>query len=136
MAVANNMSNSLSATIIATEDTTGNVPINRGLGNLSFDSIFAEFTAYQNLSNGDNVITLPDSPAYQVYVKNNGASGNIIVKYTPQGGAQQVSPVLGPGEIFLIWQANNSAANPTAGITALIVNASTANIPIEYFIGG
>jgi hypothetical protein len=133
---ADNMSNSLSATIIATEDTTGNVPINRGLGNLSFDSIFAEFTAYQNLSNGDNVITLPNSPAYQVYVKNNGSVGNIIVKFTPQGGAQQVSPSLGPGEIFLLWQANSSLAAALAGITALTVNANQANIPIEYFIGG
>jgi hypothetical protein len=136
MAVANNMTNSLSATIISTEDTTGNVPINRGLGNLSFDSIYGEFTAYQNLGNGDNTITLPNSPAYQVYVKNNAASGNIVVKYTPQGGAQQLSPSLGPGECFVIWQANNSGGGVLAGITALIINASVANLPVEYFIGG
>jgi|SRR5215471_7785998 len=133
--MANNMTNTLTATITGTEDSTGNVPINRGLGNLSFDSIFSEFTTYQKLANGDNTIVIPDGKAFQVYVKNNDPSLNIIVKYTPTGLAQQVSATLGPGEVFLMWQQiTNAAAN--AGITALVLNASGANALVEYFLGG
>jgi hypothetical protein len=133
--MSNNMTNTLTATITGTEDSTGNVPVNRGLGNLAFDSIFAEFCTYQKLASGDNTIVIPDSKAFQVYVKNNDPSLNIIVKYTPTGLAQQVSSTLGPGEVFLIWSAiTNAAAN--AGITALVLNASGANALVEYFLGG
>jgi hypothetical protein len=133
--MANNMTNTLTATITGTEDSTGNVPVNRGLGNLAFDSIFAEFCTYQKLASGDNTIVIPDAKAFQVYVKNNDPSLNIVVKYTPTGLAQQLSSTLGPGEIFIIWSTiTNAAAN--AGITALVLNASGANALVEYFLGG
>lgn len=133
--MANNMTNTLTATITGTEDSTGNVPINRGLGNLSFDSVFSEFTTYQKLAAGDNTISIPNSKAFQVYVKNNDPSLNVIVKFTPTGLAEQVSPTLGPGEVFLIWQLiTNAAAN--AGVTTLKLNASGANCLVEYFLGG
>ena len=133
--MANNMTNTLTATITGTEDSTGNVPVNRGLGNLSFDSIFAEFCTYQKLAAGDNTIVIPDGKAFQVYVKNNDPALNIVVKYTPTGLAQQLSATLGPGEVFLMWQQiTNAAAN--AGITALVLNASGANALVEYFLGG
>lgn len=133
--MSNNMTNTLTATITGTEDSTGNVPVNRGLGNLAFDSIFSEFTTYQKLASGDNTITIPNSKAFQVYVKNNDPSLNIIVKFTPTGGVQQESATLGPGEVFLMWQAITNAA-VGAGITALVLNASGANALVEYFLGG
>lgn len=133
--MANNMTNTLTATITGTEDTTGNVPVNRGLGNLAFDSIFAEFTTYQKLASGDNTIVIPDGKAFQVYVKNNDPALFIIVKYTPTGLAQQVSSTLGPGEVFLQWQQITNG-NANAGITGLVLNASGANALVEYFLGG
>lgn len=133
--MANNMTNTLTATITGTEDSTGNVPINRGLGNLSFDSIFSEFCTYQKLASGDNTIVIPNGKAFQVYVKNNDPSLNVIVKYTPTAGVQQQSATLGPGEVFIMWQQiTNAAAN--AGITGFVLNASAVNCLVEYFLGG
>jgi hypothetical protein len=133
--MANNVTNALSATIISTEDTTGLVPVNRGLGNLSFDSIFADFTTYEKLGAGDNAITIPNGKAFQVYVKNNDPALFIVVKYTPTGLAQQLSATLGPGEVFVMWQQITNA-NANAGITGLVLNASGANALVEFFLGG
>jgi len=127
--------NTLTATITGTEDSTGNVPINRGLGNLAFDSNFSDFVTYQALASGDNTISIPNGKAWQVYVKNNDSSLLITVKYTPTGGAQQVSCLLGPGEVFLMWQKITSVA-ASQGITGLTLNASGANALCEYFLGG
>ena len=133
--MADNVTNTLSATILTTEDSSGTVPINRGLGNLSFDSIYGDFVTYKKLAAGDNVIDIPSTKAFQVYVKNNDPALFIIVKYTPTTGTSQSSPSLGPGEVFVIWQdITNPAA--TAGITALTLNASGANALVEYFLGG
>lgn len=131
--MANNQTNTLTATITGTEDTTGNVPINRGLGNLSFDSNYSDFTTYQNLATGDNSITIPGVKATQVYVKNNDQTNTIIVKFTPTGGAQQVSPVLQPGEVFILWQKAASA-----GISGLTLNVPGVGVTClcEYFLGG
>jgi hypothetical protein len=133
--MANNVTNALSATIISTEDTTGLVPVNRGLGNLSFDSIFADFTTYEKLGAGDNAIAIPNGKAFQVYVKNNDPALFIVVKYTPTGLAQQLSATLGPGEVFVMWQQITNA-NANAGITGLVLNASGANALVEFFLGG
>jgi hypothetical protein len=132
--MADNITNTLTATITSTEDSTGNVPINRGLGNLAFDANSAVLQQFPKLASGDNTIDIPNGKAFQVYVKNNDPSLQIIVKYTPTGGTQQVSPSLGPGEIFLIWQINTNAA-ASAGITALVLNASGANALYELFLG-
>lgn len=124
--------NTLTATITSTEDSTGVIPVNRGLGNLAFDSNVAEFCYYQKLSAGDNTIALPDGKAFQLYVKNIDPSLTLTVKYTPTGGVQQLSPLLAPGDVFLFWQA---VTNVASGITALILNSSGTAL-VEYFIGG
>lgn len=126
--------NTLTATITGAEFSTGNVPINRGLGNLAFNSNFSEFCTYQTIPVGTTTITLPASKVTQVYVKNNDNANNIVVNYTPSGGSSQVTPTLGPGECFLIWQ----AAIPVVtggGITALSITA-TVPVLVEYFLGG
>lgn len=135
MSTGNKMTNTLTATITGSEDSTGNVPINRGLGNLAFDSVFSDFVTYQLLPSGDTVITVPGGKAFQVYVKNVDPSLFITVKYTPTGLAQQLSSTLGPGEVFIQWQINTNA-NANAGITALTLSASGANCSAEYFLGG
>lgn len=133
--MANNATNTLTANITTTEDVDGTVPINRGLGNLAFDSIFGQFTTFQKLAAGDNAIVIPDGKAFQCYVKNNDPALFIVVKYTPTGLAQQLSSTLGPGEVFLLWQQITNP-NANAGITALTLNASGANALVEYFLGG
>ena len=133
--MSNNQTNTLTANITGIEDSTGSVPINRGLGDLGFDSVYSEFTTYQKLAAGDNTISIPNSKTFQIYVKNNDPALFIIVKYTPTTGAQQISPALGPGEVFLLWQQITNAA-ATAGVTALVLNASGANALVEYFLGG
>ena len=124
--------NTLTATITSTEDSTGVIPVNRGMGNLAFDSNYGAFCYYEKLVVGDNSIQLPNAKAFQIYVKNIDPSLTITVKYTPQGGSQQVSPLLYPGDVFVIWQ---EVTNASAGITGLIVN-STGTALIEYFLGG
>lgn len=127
--------NTLTATITGTEFTTGNVPINRGLGNLSFGSNYSDFTTYQTLTVvGSNPITIPNGKATQVYVKNNDPANNIIVTYTPTGGVSQSSPTLAPGEVFIIWQ-NAIPAVTGGGITALGITCTAATL-VEYFLGG
>lgn len=135
MALGNNMTNTLTATITGTEKSTGNVPINRGLGNLSLDAVFAEFCTYQLLPSGDTTVVIPNGKALQVYVKNNDPSLYVIVKYTPTGLAQQVSSTLAPGDVFIQWQ-TQTGLNANGGITALTLNASGANCEVEYFLGG
>lgn len=130
--MALNTTNTLTATITATEDATGVIPVNRGLGNLAFDSNYGEFTYYQKLTIGDNVISLPNGKAFQVYVKNIDPSLTLTVKFTPQGGAQQLSPLLAPGDAFIIWQ---TVANAASGITGLTLNSSGTAL-VEYFLGG
>lgn len=127
--------NTLTANITSTEISTGNVPVNRGLGNLGFNAIYADFTTYQQLLViGDTTIAIPMGKAFQVYVRNLDNALKITVKYTPTGLTQQVSPTIGPGEAFIIWQQNTNA-DPNAGITALVLNASGQPCIVEYFLG-
>lgn len=130
-----NATNTLQATITST-DPNGNTSINRGLGNPSLAGAVCEAALYQLLPAADQAITLPASPIYNIYVKNNAAAGSgitIIVKLTPNGGAQQVLAKLEPGGVFLWWNVINTDAN--GGYTALTLTASGANTPVEYILG-
>lgn len=131
-----NATNTLQATIIST-DQNGNIPINRGMGNPQLAGNVGEFTLNQNLANGDNVITLPAANIFQLYVKNNAANGSglkIVVKYSVNGGAQQIGPAIEPGGVQVpVWNTINT--DNAGSLTALTLNASAANIPVEYFIG-
>lgn len=128
-----NVTNTLTCNITSTNDTDGTVPINRGTGNPAFDSTTADFTTYQKLSNGDNTISLPVSPACQIYVKNLDPSLIITVKGTLNGGASQSMAKLNPGDQMNVWC---DPTKTTPGYTALVLNASGANCLCEYFIGG
>jgi hypothetical protein len=131
--MANKITNTLVANITAQEDSTQNIPINRGTGNPSFDSVFAQMTEYVVLASGDNVIPLPAATCYQLYVRNNDPALIITIKMTAKGGALTTREQLYPGDQFILWQANTGA---NAGYTALTLNASAANALVEYFIGG
>jgi hypothetical protein len=130
--MANTSTNLLSATITAT-DASNNVPINRGIGNPSWLGSLGQFTLNYVIVTPalDTALTLPVN-AYQVYIKNLAAPGGSIVtvKWTPTGGASATVLALQPGSCIIFWEVTNAG-----GITALLVNASLANTPIEYFIG-
>jgi hypothetical protein len=134
------VTNDLAATIFTTEDSSGVVPINRGLGNLAFDSNYADFFIARKLQPGVAfVLPIPifgsGPQAYQLYVRNTDPGANICqVTYLPPplGGTYQSSPLLAPGDVFIIWQ---NPAGPGAGfVGATIVSAGACLI--EYFLGG
>jgi len=131
--MANKITNTLIANITAQEDSTQNIPINRGTGNPSFDSIFAQMTEYVVLANGANIITLPQATCYQLYVRNNDPMLIITPTITPNAGTAAILTKLYPGEQLIIWSANTNSAG---GFTAFTLTASGAGALAEYFIGG
>lgn len=128
-----NVTNTLIANITATEDSTQNVPINRGTGNPAFDSSVAEGILYIALGAGANVIGLPISPTCQVYIRNNDPAKSVIVNWTPNGGAAGNITTLLPGDQIILWQKPGGA---NAGITTLTLTPSAAGALVEYFLGG
>lgn len=131
-----NATNTLQATIISA-DQNGVISITRGLGNPALAGNFGDLTINQQLPiAGDNTIALPMNPVQNIYVKNNAASGSgqtVIVKATPNGGAQAILAKLEPGGVFIWWNIINTDAN--GGYTSLVLNASAINISVEYFLG-
>ena len=115
-----NVNNNLVATILSTEDDTGNVPINRGCGDLAFDSNFGDFFTYRTFPTGSQAIFIPGaSPiAFQLYVRNLDPTHSVFVEYTPFGGVLEASPAIGPGDVFIIWQ---NPTNTNAGFIKKLV---------------
>jgi len=131
-----NTNNAFIATIVATDDTTGNVPINFGTGNPAFDSAIAKLERYHNLSAGANVIAIstPSGIAAEVYIKNVDPNNKTVtVTWTPNGGASATVIVLNSGDQIIFW--TNPSGN-TPGISALTLTPSAANALVEFFIGG
>jgi hypothetical protein len=128
------VTNTLTATITSTEQSTSNVPINRGTGNPSYPANVGVFATYLALTSGTNVINLPISPCYQVYIKNLDLTKTIEVTWTPNSGTNVVvENSLYPGDLIILWQ------NPTGtagGITALTLTPSVSGALCEYFLGG
>lgn len=131
-----NATNTLQLTI-TNADQNGVIGITRGAGNPQLAGNVGELTVNQQLVSGDNTIALPQATIYNIYVKNNAANGSgqkVVVKATVTGGAQQVLAALEPGGVFAWWNPINT--DTAGGYTALVLNASAANIPVEYFLGG
>ncbi len=128
-----NMTNTLTANITATEDTTQNVIINRSIGTL-FDASASQIVEYASLAAGPTPISLATAICTQFYLKNIDPNGHTVtVTWTPQGGASAVVQTLLPGDLILFWSKPGGANN---GITALSLTPSAATTLIEYFFGG
>lgn len=126
--------NLLSATITAT-DSGSNVPINRGIGNPTYGGVVGNFSLNALLSAGagaDNIIVLPATIAFNLYLRNLAAPGGsvITVKWTPNGGAAVTVLALQPGSVIIFWE-----IVAVGGITNLTLNPTINNTPIEYFLG-
>lgn len=74
-------------------------------------------------------VTLPASPTQLLYAKHLGASGTITFTWTPVGSSSAQIMVIQPGGLIFFF-------NPTGGITALSVQASVANTPVDYVLAG
>ena len=95
------------------------------------------YDAYSNIGSGSpSAITMPAATCWAVYVKNLGATNNLLVTCTPAGGSAWASPlVLLPGASFLYW-APYSAAPGSGGITALSLQGSGGATPAEILLAG
>lgn len=127
------VTNTLIATIVSTEQSSGNIPINRGTGNPSFNVNVGQFTTYFALADGANNIALPFTPITQLYIKNIDATNYIKVSWTPGGGVSGTVLSLNPGDQILFW---GNPAGITPGIAALILTTTVAGVLCEYFLGG
>ena len=74
-------------------------------------------------------VTLPASPTQLFYAKHLGAAGTITFTWTPIGSGSAQIMILQPGGLLFFF-------NPANGITALTVQASLANIPVDYVLAG
>lgn len=127
------VTNTLTSVITTSEDSTGVVPINRGNGNPAYDANCAEFTTYKNLT-GTLILQLPATPIHQLYVKNIDPAGFMTVTWFPNGGANVLVAILGPGDLINLW----SDPNNDSGLNevTLDLKAGTDNCLCEFFIGG
>jgi len=144
-----NSTNTAVINLLATEDSTGNTPINRG-ATPTFDGLFADFLMFSQISNvAPTALNIPtNGPAYQVYIKNISTIAllgiDVIVTYFGSGTSIKAAH-LGPGDVFMYWAtatASNATANATApvgignGITSINLQGSAAGGIVEAFIGG
>lgn len=126
--------NTLQATITHT-DANGNVPVNRGLGNPAYSvdaNVRGEMMVNKLLAAGDTTIELIAATIYQLMVKNSAGvgSGKVVTVKCNYGAGLVTDVALQPGGVFVIWQITN-----TGGITALTLNASAADTPVDVFMG-
>lgn len=126
------VTNTLTATITSTEQTTSQVPINRSTGNPSFNSNVGEIIMYRQLSAGANPLSLAANPCFQFYVRDTDPALTVVVSWTPIGQANATVLTLYPGDQILFWQ-NPGGTN--AGVSAITLTA-TAPTLCEFFIGG
>lgn len=135
------VTNSLEITVLATEDTTNAVLVNRS-ATPSLDENIADFVSYAKIPNVLTAIPFPAgiTAATKIYIRNiHTAAASILVNMTPQGGAAANICLLGQGDVFCYWQdvvGSAAVAGVSQGYTTLSLQASVANVLCEYFIGG
>jgi hypothetical protein len=74
-------------------------------------------------------VTLPASPTQLLYAKHLGVAGTITFTWTPVGSGSVQIMVIQPGGMLFFY-------NPANGITALSVQASLPNTPVDYVLAG
>jgi hypothetical protein len=125
------LTNTLTANITVTEQSTGNVIVNRGIGNLAFSSDYGQFWSYYPVTTGGNVILITGGLAKQIYVKNIDPAIHINVNLTALAGATTASAALYPGGVWMTW----SDPALADGYTNFSITSSGVGV-VEIFIGG
>jgi len=123
---------SLVGQITATDGTSGAVSLQKQLSLMMPGIIFSQAQSVP-IGTSATAISLPIPLVQFVYVKNLHASNTVTVSWTPSGGASNPVIVLQPGSVIILLEANPV---PGSGITALSLQASVANTPVEYILGG
>ena len=145
--MANTVTNVANIQILSTEDSTQNVLVNRQISP-SLDVVFAKGLWYQVTPDTTaHALQLPLSVpvAKHFYMRNTGSIGTLLLTYTLVGGPAPIPAIiLGPGDMFLIWQAS-TASPAVSGITqgiqvalggnAFTVQGSAQGITYEWFAG-
>lgn len=128
------VTNTLTAIITSTEDSTGNVFVNRGNGNPAVDSTTGLYV--QQFKTGgaavDTAIPYPVGQEIdQLYIKNNDPAAVITVKWTASGGGGVIKPVeLQPGGMIMFWEPTTSK-----GVLSVTVASSVGSTFVEIFVG-
>lgn len=130
-----NVTNNLNLIVQVVRNSDNSQVMNNNIS-LSFDSNVAQGLISLALTNGLNVIPLPQTLCYQLYVRNTSQSTQIQAEMTtPSTGGMQTICTIYPGDVITIWQ-NPSVKNGAAGFSALSLFAIGDNCFCEYFIGG
>lgn len=138
--MAPTVTNQLQLTILATEDGSNVVLVNRS-ATPAIDDNVADFIAYGKTPDAAlHAVPFPSGYATinHFYIKNNAGAGSLLISITPTGGALVSAALLGPGDCFVYWQDDVGApavGGVTQGLTAVSVTGSAANIAYEYFMG-
>ena len=118
----------LAATINLVDSTTGAY---QKTVNIAFAGTIAAVANGVLIPNSPTSITLPIAAVNFVYIKNNHATNTLTVTWTLNGGASEPVVTLEPGSAIIL-----SESVTGAGITALSLQASGANTPVEYILVG
>jgi hypothetical protein len=131
------VTNTLTATITSTEDSTGNVAINRGNGNPAVDAVVGLYIEqFKTLGAGfdtkiPSISGLDTAEIDQLYIKNNDANAIITVKWSPVAhGGQILALDLQPGSQLLLWETTTGR-----GVASVTVASSVGGTFCEIFIG-
>ena len=127
------VTNTLTAIITSTEDTTGNVFVNRGTGNPTVDSTTGLYVQ-QFVTAGaavDTAIPYPVGLAIdQLYIKNNDNVAVLTVKWTPAGGGVTTIKTIKPGGQLIFWESVTGA-----GVSSVTIASSVGATFVELFVG-
>jgi hypothetical protein len=130
-----NITNTLVANVTSTEDSTGNVIINRSTGQPAFDSTSASINEYIITSATPLIIQTLLTWIYQLYIRNIDTANNINVAWTPQSTLIAAEIVqLGPGDQLISWC--NPSGSGNNGIRSVTMSCASTTAKVEYFIGG
>lgn len=138
--MANTVTNQLQLTVLSTEDSSNVVLVNRSVV-ASLDENIQQFVSYAKAQVGGSSLAFPvgTSTVTKLYIRNLAApgGGSLQVNVLPTGGVSVDAGILGPGDVFVYWQASTGAPaiGASQGYTAINVASSVANLPFEYFLG-
>jgi hypothetical protein len=134
------VTNQLQLTILATEDSTNNVLVNRTVSPL-FDGLFADFVSYAktpDLATHNLIFPSGFNTMFQVYIRNLDAAGSLLISAIPVGGGLVSFALLGPGDVFVVWAATEGApavGGTTQGYTQINITGSAVGVKYEYYLG-
>lgn len=111
-----------------TDPASAQAPINKLIPVLTANMNACTF-GQASLAASLTPVTLPASPTQLLYAKHLGVAGTITFTWTPVGSGSAQIMVIQPGGLLFFF-------NPANGITALSVQASLANTPVDYVLAG